>query len=78
MKKILVTLVMLLGVSIMMAQTKTEKLKVDLTNGDVRHVLIDANKSYGYKLISFYTDTKGKYVMVFTKGTDVKTFVSSK
>jgi len=58
MKKVLFTLFMLFGVCVMTAQSNVEKLQVNLNNGDVRHVLIDANKSVGFELISVYVQNR--------------------
>jgi hypothetical protein len=76
MRKMIVLATMLLGF-VMFGQTP-EPLRVDLTKGDVAHVLIDANKAYGFELISVYENKQGKLVFVFRKGDEFKTFVSSK
>lgn len=53
-------------------------LKVDLTKGDVRKALVEANMAHGYELVSAYYNADGKLVLAFSNGTEGKRFVSSK
>lgn len=74
MKKFLVILMLFVG---SLSFANISPLRVDLTKGDVLKALVEANKSYGYELVSAYYNADGKLVLAFSNGTEGKRFVSS-
>jgi len=82
MKKILYILTLLVSITVF---ANKPRAKLDLSNGDVRSVLIQAASSEGYKLISAYKKFDGygdneilyTWVLVFKKGKSFKKYTSS-
>ncbi|TNJ41342.1 hypothetical protein KFZ70_04265 [Tamlana fucoidanivorans] len=52
------------------------ELRLNLENPDVRKCLIEATKYEGWELRATYLNANEKLVMVFVKGTDVRTYTS--
>ena len=79
MKKLkLLLLAMVLMVSTQVEATENPiNAEFNLINPDVRKCLIEASKSEGWKLETFYMNSEEKLVMIFGKEDETKVYVSN-